>query len=71
MKKNYLPKFFESLPSSRLELEEGGRLGSSHTKVLGLEVTNIRSTEILWNKIEYILAINRFDVSPFIPPSDK
>ena len=67
MKKNYLPKFFESLPSSRLELEEG----SSHTKVLGLEVTNIRSTEILWNKIEYILAINRFDVSPFIPPSDK
>lgn len=40
------PKFFQLFPSLRLKLEEDDRLDSG-TEALGLEVTNIRQTEIL------------------------
>ena len=61
--KQFLPKFFELLPSLQLKLEENDRLGSSRTEALGLEVTNNRSTDILWHKIENLTIICTFQDS--------
>lgn len=52
-KKNVSPRFFELLHSSPSKLEQDNRLGSSRTEALGLEVTSIRLTEILWPIIKF------------------